>query len=506
MTRETAKGETAKAAATASVGARIAKGSVWLSAARVMVNLSGLVSTVVLARLLVPADFGLVAIAATLMQMVTSVTELSLSQALIRLDEPTDEDFHSAWTLSVGRGLLVALVLAALSPLVADFYGDQRLMPIMIVMGAAASLSGFANPWLATFQRRLVFWQEFVVSTASKLANVIVAIVAAWLFQSYWAIVAGIVAMYATTVIVSYCVLPRLPRFSIGRWRSLLAFSAWTSASQLVNALNWRMDQLLVGKVASPTVLGYYNVGFNLANLATRETTLPLIQTLFPAFAAIKHDPPRLAAAYVRADQLLLALSLPVGVGFALVAEPLVELLLGAKWLPAVYIMQAFAVIFGLQGMAGLVTSLGMATGRVRELFLRDVQVLAVRLPLLGIGAWFLGVPGLVVARVATGFYQIWIAMTMATRMSGVGRWRQLRSHLPTLVGCVVMAGGVLLVAGRGWHPVAGYPLIQELALRIVVGGLLYVATRFGIWYATDRGPGIERDALAIVRRLTRSS
>ena len=486
----------------ASIGARLAKGSIWLSAARVLVNLSGLLSTVVLARLLVPADFGLVAIAATLMQIVTSVTELSLSQALIRLDDPTDDDFHSAWTLSVLRGVVVAVVLAASSPLVARFYGDDRLMPIMIVLGGAAMLSGFTNPWLATFQRRLVFWQDFVVSTASKLANVVVAVATAWYFQSYWAIVAGVVAMYATTVIVSYCVLPRFPRFSVGRARTLLSFSAWTSASQLVNALNWRFDQLLVGKIASPTVTGYYNVGFNLANLATREPTLPLLQTLFPAFAAIKHDPVRLAAAYVRADTLLLALSLPVGVGFALVAEPLVELMLGAKWLPAVYIMQAFAVIFGLQGLAGLVSALGMATGRVRELFLRDVKVLAVRLPLLVAGAVWLGIPGLVAARVLTGLYQVWIAMTMATRITGVGVWRQLVPHLPTFLGCAMMAGAVLLVGGRGWHPIHAYPLVQELVLRIAVGGMAYVVTRFAVWYLRGRGPGIEKDIVAIIARV----
>ena len=118
------------------------------------------------------------------------------------------------------------------------------------------------------------------------MTSVIVAVAVAWYFQSFWAIVAGIVGMYAATVIASYCILPRLPRFSLASWRTLLSFSVWTSASQLVNALNWRADQLLVGKIATPTVLGYYNVGFNLANLATRETTLPLIQTLFHAFAA----------------------------------------------------------------------------------------------------------------------------------------------------------------------------------------------------------------------------
>lgn len=486
------------------VGKRIAKGSMWLSAARLVVNLSGMVSTVLLARLLVPADFGLVAIAATLMQIVTSITEMSLSQALIRLDDPTDQDFHSAWTLSMLRGVTIAVVLSASAPLVAHIYGDQRLVPIMIVLGCGAALSGLANPWLAVFQRKLVFWQEFVLSTASKMTNVIVAVAVAWYFQSYWAIVAGIVGMYAATVIASYCILPRLPRFSLASWRTLLSFSVWTSASQLVNALNWRADQLLVGKIATPTVLGYYNVGFNLANLATRETTLPLIQTLFPAFAAIKHDKPRLAAAYIRADRLLVALGVPVGVGFALVAQPMVPLFLNPKWLPAVPIIQAFAVIFGLQGIAGLVTPLGMAMGQVRLLFMRDLQVLCIRLPLMIAGAVIWGVPGLVAARVLTGLYQIAIAMLLAKRLAGVSLMRQLRTHLPTLISCCAMALAVWWVAGTGWRLFTGYDLAQDLVLRVMVGGIAYIGARVMLWIVMGRPEGLEREAANMLGKLRR--
>ncbi|WP_267432675.1 lipopolysaccharide biosynthesis protein [Sphingomonas sp. GM_Shp_1] len=486
------------------VGKRIAKGSMWLTAARVVVNLSGMVSTVILARLLVPADFGLVAIAATLMQIVTSITEMSLSQALIRLDEPTDADFHSAWTLSALRGVTIAVVLSASSPFVANIYGDQRLIPILIVLGGGALLSGLANPWLAVFQRRLVFWQEFVLSSASKMSNVIVAVAVAWYFQSYWAIVAGIVAMYASNVIVSYCIMPRLPRFSLGSWRTLLSFSVWTSASQLVNALNWRADQLMVGKIATPTVLGYYNVAFNLANLATRETTLPLTKTLFPAFASIKHDKPRLTAAYIKADRLLVALGVPVGVGFALVAEPMVALFLNAKWLPAVPIIQAFAVIFGLQGVAGLATPLGMALGYVRLLFMRDLQVLLVRLPLMVLGAIFFGVPGLVATRVLAGLYQVSVGMMLARRLAGVSIMRQIATHMPTLIGCITMSLGVWAVADRGWRVIGGFDLAQELILRVIVGGLVYLVTRFAIWFAMGRPEGLERDAAAMLGKLRR--
>ena len=167
-------------------------------------------------------------------------------------------------------------------------------------------------------------------------------------------------------------------------------------------------------------------------------------------------------------------------------------------------IIQAFAVIFGLQGVAGLVTPLGMAMGQVRMLFLRDVQVLLVRLPLMALGAIFFGVPGLVAARVVTGLYQVGIAMQLARRLAGVPILRQFATHLPTFIGCVAMALGVWAVADRGLRVIAGFDLAQELVLRVLVGGLVYLVTRFAIWFVTGRPEGLERDALAMLGKLRR--
>ena len=116
--------------------------------------------------------------------------------------------------------------------------------------------------------------------------------------------------------------------------REFFSFSAWLTAGQIVNTLNWRFDYLLIGKMLGGTALGYYSVGSNLAMMPTREATAPLTQTIYPGFSSIRDDPARLAAAYQRVQALVAAIALPAGIGVAVIADPLVRLTLGEKWAP----------------------------------------------------------------------------------------------------------------------------------------------------------------------------
>ena len=131
------------------------KGAFWIAVTRVIVGLTGTASTIVLARLLVPEDFGLVAIASAAAAIFAAISELSLSQALIQHEDPEEDHYHTAWSLNALRGLLLALVIAALGWPAAEAYGDPRLLGIMLGFALANLIGGFVNPKLAMFERRL---------------------------------------------------------------------------------------------------------------------------------------------------------------------------------------------------------------------------------------------------------------------------------------------------------------------------------------------------------------
>ncbi|MDB5682905.1 MAG: polysaccharide biosynthesis protein, partial [Sphingomonas bacterium] len=230
------------------IAAQLARGSMWVSASRGLVNLFGLVSTIALARLLVPADFGLVAIAITMLAILSAITNLSLAEALVQHKAPTPEHYHTAWSLGVLRGAVIGGLFALSAHAAARFYDDPRLEAVMYVLSFSVFLSGLTNPRIVVLQRSLVFWQDFVLEVSQKLVAVGVSITLAILFRNYWALVFGTLAGQLVTLILSYTILPFRPRISLRHVRELWSFSIWLTLGQLVSTINWRFDQLLIGK------------------------------------------------------------------------------------------------------------------------------------------------------------------------------------------------------------------------------------------------------------------
>jgi len=241
---------------------KLVKGTIWLTAARTLANLLTLVSTIILARLLTPADFGIVAIATTVVAIISSATELSLVNALIHHKSPNEDYFHTAWTMECLRGLAIAAVILICSYPVVLLYDEPRLLTIMFALAGNAAISGFcSNPKMVTFTRELDFRQGFAITVLSKVGSTIVSIALALYLQNYWAIVGGLLVGPIISITVAYWIVPYWPKFTLLHMRELWAFSSWLSFGQIVNTINWKFDQLLVGGFLGRAELGYYNVG-----------------------------------------------------------------------------------------------------------------------------------------------------------------------------------------------------------------------------------------------------
>lgn len=486
----------------ANIAGRLIKGSIWLSLSRAIVNGLAVLSTFVLAWNLAPSDFGVVALGMTILVIVSTVTELSLAEALIRHKAPDESHFSAAWTLNATRGLLLALFLAAFAWPASVLFEEPRLTGIMLALALSILMSGLTNPRRIMLQRDLIFWQEFVLNVSQKLAGFIAAVTVAVIYHSYWALVVGTLVTQATNVIVSYLVLPFRPRITFRHMREFFSFSAWLTAGQIVNTLNWRFDYLLVGKMLGNTALGFYSVGSNLAMMPTREATLPLVQTIYPGFASIQNDPARLAAAYQRVQALVVAIALPAGVGVAVVADPLVRLGLGEKWVPVTFVIQALASVFALQTLGSLVQPLGMAKGETRLLFVRDTQMLLLRVPIMITGLILAGLPGVVFGRVFTGLFSIVVNMVLVRRLIRVPVLRQLQANSRALASASLMAAGVSF-ASLYLDRAADRPMLAlQLATLVALGGFLYCASTFLLWELMGRPSGPETEMQNILGKV----
>ena len=479
---------------------RLLKGTFWLAGARLVSNSLAFIGTLIVARVLLPADFGLVALGTTMLAVLSAVTDIPLSEALVRHKDPSPDHFHTAWTMSFIRAAAIAAVFAAASWPAAVFYHDGRLSGIMVALSAGVVLTGVENPRTIMLTKDLVFWQQFMLQVARQLVSVVVTIIVALAYHSYWALIVGSLSGQAVGVAVSYTVLPFRPRLRLQHTRELMSFSVWLTFCQVVNTLNWKFDQLLVGIFLGKAQLGYYTVGDKLAIIPTREATTPLITTLFPAFSKVIGDRSRLAAAYQSAQALVTAVALPAGVAVALLADPLVRVTMGDKWAPAVLVVQVLASVFAMQTLGTLAQPLAMAAGETRMLFRRDLQAFAVRIPFIIIGMYFGGLAGILYARAVFGTAGILLNTNIVSRITGLTLLQQIRANVRSVIATAAMAG-VMMAVRTMLSPGSTWGHIHELLFLATSGIGAYLVVTTTLWRAMGSPNGPETEVVSILFR-----
>ncbi|RUV85306.1 lipopolysaccharide biosynthesis protein, partial [Mesorhizobium sp. M5C.F.Ca.IN.020.14.1.1] len=208
------------------------------------------------------------------------------------------------------------------------------------------------------------------------------------------------------------------------------------------------------------------------------------------------------AAAYQRVQALVAAIALPAGIGVAGIADPLVRLTLGEKWAPAIFIIQSLASVYALQTLGSLVQPLGMAKGKTRLLFVRDTQMLFVRVPIIFGALMLYGLEGVIYSRVFTGLLGALVNMVLVKHFIGVTVLEQLAANGRALASIAIMAAGVLFAST--WLPAANdsVGLAWQLAILVPLGAVLYCGSSFGLWLSMKRPDGPEREILNILGKI----
>ncbi|WP_024931213.1 lipopolysaccharide biosynthesis protein [Methylophilus sp. OH31] len=475
-------------------------GVFWLGAAKLIINFLALISTIILARLLTPEDFGLVAIVLALLAIIEAVTDLSLASALIHIKEPSEEHFHTAWSLNLTRGVFLAFIFWLSSEFIANYYHDVRLTNIMWIISGSILISGFTNPKMVVLTKKLIFWQEFVVTVSQKLMSVIVSVVFAFLFRSYWALIAGVITSQLVGVLVSYLIISYKPKFTYLHLRDIWSFSIWLTLGKIVNTLNWKFDQLLIGSQLGSKSLGFYTVGDNLAGLPTREAIQPLENTLFPGFSHIAEDKERLRNAYVKSQTLITAIALPLGIGFAAISYPLVLLLMGAKWLPSVQVIQVISCIYVLQTIGSQVHPIAMAVGKTKTLFYRDMLNFIIRLPIIIGGLFYFGLMGVIFGRAISGSISLLINMHLISKMLGISIWEQVNSNARAIASVLGMAYFLLVIqTNASFESSSTFELALQVIGMVLSAFLVYAGLNLLLWLLMNKPSGPESELLKVL-------
>jgi O-antigen/teichoic acid export membrane protein len=304
------------------------------------------VSTVVLARLLMPADFGLVAMVMAITSLGQAFADLGLSEATIQRTEISHEQISTLFWINVAIGLGLTLATAALAPLLVWFYQEPRLRDITLVTSLTFLIGGLRVQHTALLKRQMRFFALGIRDVVSYALAVPLAIALALRGSGYWAIVALPLTLNFTQMALSWLMvrwLPGLPRRGV-KVRSLIVFGGNVAASYFVTNLTRSADSILIGWYWGAGPLGLYSRAYNLLMLPVRQLSGPAGSVAVPAFSRIHDDPERFARYYLRAVNLIIWISAPV-FGFLFVAAmPVIVLVLGSKWGEAAPVFQILVI------------------------------------------------------------------------------------------------------------------------------------------------------------------
>lgn len=490
-----------------SIARRTVRGAGWIIAWRLATRNIGLINTLILVRLLQPEDFGLVAIASGFIMAADAASWIGVQDAVIREPKPDRAMYDSAFTLSVLRGLLSGLAVLVLAWPIATFFNEDRLVWVLVALAGGLVISAWENIGIVDFRRELQFHKEFQLQVWSRLAAVAVTISTAFLWRTYWALVAGMLAGRVIRLVQSYTMSPYRPRFSLAAWRRLVGFSLWSWGTTVLIQVRDRSDHLIIGRIMDTKAVGGFAVGYEIGTLTTTELSEPLNRALFSGFANIQNEAERRTSLYLGAIALSVAIVLPCGIGISLIADPLVHLMLGQQWLHVIGLVEIVSIGSTLSIMSYIGNAFLMAVGAIRYVCVTLALSAAIRIPVMIYCVWQWELVGAGIAVVVSVFIDQCVGLYFVLPRIRL-RLSELLERLWRPIGaCAVMVGGMSLL-GMAWAPpteVTALSLILDVGTRSATGGLLYVAGLLLLWLLVGRPDGAERHIMTLVRdRLAR--
>jgi O-antigen/teichoic acid export membrane protein len=343
----------------------ISSGLITLAAQGVQFVLN-LVSIMVLARLLTPKDFGLVAMVTTVMGYLIVFKDAGLSTATVQREGITHTQVSNLFWINVALSGGVSLVLAASSPLVAWFYGEPRLVAITLILSSTFFLSGLTIQHMALLQRQMRFKAVAFIQVTSMLVGVVLGISMALLGYRYWALVISNVVMVTVTIPLTWRAIPWWPQLPSRRsgTRSLVRFGTSMAGGGFIFSLAKGADSLLVGRFYGADSIGLYSRAAALLNRPLEQFLYPISSVFVPALSRLQTQPERYRRTFLQIyESMALVGFFSTGLLFAL-SRPLTLVVLGPRWEKAAIIFAAFTVAAGCTPVARASSWLFISQGR----------------------------------------------------------------------------------------------------------------------------------------------
>jgi lipopolysaccharide exporter len=349
------------------------KGSVVLICTKMSEKLLGLVSTLVLARILLPEDFGIIAISLLVVSFMNTIANSGGREYIIRKDTVSDEDINTFWTLNLCLKLGIVALVMLVTPFIAGYYEDERLLPLVPVLSLMLLIGSLTNPALVICQRAQDYVPLLKIDIAKKVFAITLSVSAALYFQNYWALIIGHLASSMTGFIYSYIMFSYRPKLTLTKLREQWTFSQWMLARSVLGYTRSQLDTFFVSTFFSASALGGFHISKYISNMPASEVLAPALDPLLASYSKTK---------YVVEDfkhQITLTIIVVAATAFPMAAFvfynsfDIVSFILGENWLKYASLFALLSLLVIPQAIGKVAGSIITSTGKVNLLFYYDL-------------------------------------------------------------------------------------------------------------------------------------
>ena len=455
---------------------QVATGVAWSAAEKVCSMLLQMVVSIIVARLLSPEDFGVMAILTFFTAVALVVVDSGFSQTLLRKESPTDDDYKSVFLFNLIVSALLYLLFVAIAPLLARYYDlavISKVAPVLFLLLPLNALGIIQNTKLS---REFKFGVLSRINFLASLVAGIVAIVVAVCGGGVWALVAqriSVVAVRSSLLWWRGCWRGE-GRFNGVAWRAMAPFSFCLMSTDIVAAIYNNIAQLFIGKVYSPNTLGYFNQAQKIKDLPIQSAVLSVQSVTYPALAKIKDNAEKFADSFRKVLMINAFVMTPIAVGMSTVAESLFRVLLGERWLPTVPYFEVIA-------LSGICYPLAMAAYNVLKVYSNGAIIFRLEIVKKVIMTIVLALTiphstmAIAYGLVAMTVVEFVVNFAATGRYTSLSWWQMVKTLLPTLLLTLAMFVAVKLVA---CYAEALSPILL-LMVQVITGVLIYTC---GAW------------------------
>jgi PST family polysaccharide transporter len=454
--------------------ARVARGAAWMGSLIVVRALVTVGATAILARVLRPTDYGYIAMATVVVELAAMLCIFGLPAIIIQAPRLSRLDLDTGFWFTLGLGVVVATAVVGGAWVAAEAFREPALAPILWAMSLLIVFEEVSAVHEAIALRLLLFKVEAVSQLGGLFARVAVSLWLAFAGLGVWSLVLGSVAGRAAQAALLWYLIPYVPRFRFsrrflaGNWRAGASYFG----SAAVGFVMSNVDNATVGRAFGARELGYYQTAFALPEELRSRLSVALQRVLFPAYALVQSEHSMFREGVLKSLSLFAAIAMPMGVGMAVLARPIVRVLYGEQWLPVVPLLQVVAIVGIVRALYALLVNIYKAKGRPDlefkiGLFLVPMFVVAVLA-----GSRF-GAMGVAVGVLL--FNVVLLASTArALKLIELDAAETLAALVPATIAAAVMGAGLLALDAA--HVVPRGTALAELTVSVAIGVLLFFA------------------------------